>query len=134
MVQIQVNYQENTKYQIHALVRDFTLSMDQPLHMGGDNTAATSIEFLLSALAGCVASMAKVYCQRHDIPLDGIYVDLTAEQDERLAVRDIGIRINLPNSFPVEHRDQVLAFAGMCPVKRTLENLPPIRLTTNVQA
>src|SRR6266545_2491550 len=106
-------------------VRDHTITVDQPLADGGEDTAPTPTELLVASLASCVAFQA-----RHQLPT----TDLTVTADYNLEphparVTDIRIDIQLPHAVPVERLDALLAVTRHCTVHNTLADPPTVTVT-----
>ena len=55
-------------------IRGHTVTVDQPIDVGGDDTAPTPTELFIASLASCVAFYARRYLARHDIPTEGLSV------------------------------------------------------------
>jgi putative redox protein len=67
-----------------AKVRDFALmTVDQPLGMGGQNTAMSPMELLLVALGSCQEIMYAAYASVMGIPLSKVEVRLKGYLDKR---------------------------------------------------
>lgn len=111
-------------------VRDHVLFVDQPVEDGGADSAPTPTELLLASLAGCVAHYARSYLARHGLPDAGLRVDATAELTVRPArLDDITVSLRLPDGFPEERRDALLAVASRCTVHNTLASEPHVAVT-----
>jgi len=118
-----VRYLDGDRFAIG--VRDHTITVDQPLADGGEDTAPTPTELLVASLASCVAFQARRYLARHQLPT----TDLTVTADYNLEphparVTDIRIDIQLPHAVPVERLDALLAVTRHCTVHNTLADPP----------
>ena len=101
--------------------------VDQPLDVGGADTAPTPTELFIAGLAGCVAFYARRYAARHDIPPDGLAVVVSYELCGRPArVSRISIVVTPPHALPAARRDAFLAVASHCTVHNTLTQPPAI--------
>jgi uncharacterized OsmC-like protein len=111
-------------------VRDHTLTTDQPLTEGGEDTAPTPTELLVASLASCVAFQARRYLSRHHLPTTDLAVtaDYTLEPHPA-RVTDIRIDIQLPDTEPVERLDALLAATRHCTVHNTLGDAPTVTVT-----
>ncbi len=108
-------------------VRDHTLSVDQPLVDGGEDTAPTPTELFVASLTSCVAYYARRYLARHELPTEG----LTVTADYTLALRParvsrVSIDIALPDGVPAQRRDALLAVASHCTVHNSLTDPPQV--------
>ena len=108
-------------------VRGHTITVDQPVDAGGQDTAPTPTELFVAGLASCVAFYARRYLARHDLPTDGLAVSADYTLGGRPArVTDVAIRITPPPGLPVERRDAFLAVASHCTVHNTLHEPPTV--------
>ncbi len=64
-------------YNATAYCRTHSVNMNRPVNEGGDDSAATPIELLLSAIGGCVSMTLKHYALRNNIDLGEITVDVS---------------------------------------------------------
>ena len=105
-------------------------TVDEPVSMGGTDTAATPYDLVLAALGSCTSMTIALYARRKRIPLENVTVSLwhskihardCAECDTREGRIDrIDIAIELKGSLTEEQRARLLEIAKMCPVHRTL--------------
>jgi uncharacterized OsmC-like protein len=110
-------------------VRDHLLTADQPRDAGGADTAPTPTELFVAGLASCVAFYARRYLARHHLDPTGLAVDATYDLGSRPArVTAIRLTVTLPQDFPEERRDALLAVAGHCTVHNSITTAPEIRL------
>ncbi|MDQ2749701.1 MAG: OsmC family protein [Actinomycetota bacterium] len=111
-------------------IRGHTVMVDQPVDVGGEDTAPTPTELFIASLATCVAFYARRFLARHDIPADGLSVTTGyTTGGTRNRVTDIGIRITPPPGLPIERRDALLAVASHCTVHNTLHEPPAVQIT-----
>lgn len=108
-------------------VRDHMFTVDQPVDVGGDDTAPTPTELFVASLASCVAFYARRYLARHALPTAGLIVTADYTLGERPArVTEIRVDIRLPDGVPEQRRDALLAVASHCTVHNTLTDPPQI--------
>ncbi len=105
----------------------FTIDSDQPAPHGED-TGASPFDIFLSGVSACAAYFAQRYCRKWKLPHEGISVDLIPTFNDKHVLVDVALKINVPESFPREHLDGLLKNAHACPVKKVLENPPPVTL------
>ena len=111
-------------------VRGHTITVDQPVDAGGEDTAPTPTELFLAGLASCVAFYARRYLARHTIPSDGLAVSLRYETGGRPnRVTQITIEVTPPAGFPLIASHAFLAVASHCTVHNTLADAPEIAIT-----
>jgi putative redox protein len=106
--------------------RTHTLVADEPLDLGGDDTAATPYEHLLGALASCIAITLRMYAARKAWPLEGVEVDATMSEGRTPTItRTIRLRGPLDDA----QRARLVEIADACPVSRLLKAGVPMTST-----
>ena len=124
---ITVRHVDRDRFVITA--RDHTISIDQPVSDGGEDTAPTPTELFVASLAGCVGFYARRYLARHDLPEDGLSVTAWYDMGSRPArISDIRIAIDLPEGVPADRREALLAIASHCTVHNTLVDPPAVTI------
>jgi len=108
-------------------VRGHTLTVDQPLDAGGQDTGPTPTELFVASLAGCVAFYARRYLARHSLSADGLSVEADFVIGGRpTRVTEITLRITPPAALPAGRFDAFLAVASHCTVHNSLTQPPSI--------
>jgi putative redox protein len=111
-------------------IRGHTVLVDQPVTDGGTDEAPTPTELFVAGLASCVAFYARRYLLRHNLPDDGLAVDVDWEMGVRPArVSDLAIRIRPPAALPTDRRDAFLAVASHCTVHNSLTQPPAMQIS-----
>ena len=104
--------------------------VDEPVSLGGTDTAATPYDLILAALGSCTSMTIALYARRKGIPLENVTVSLwhskihatDCEECETRAGRidRIDVAIELTGGLTDAQRARLLEIAKMCPVHRTL--------------
>jgi ribosomal protein S12 methylthiotransferase accessory factor len=105
----------------------FEIATDQAVDDGGDGSAPQPYDLFLASLATCAGFYVLRFCQKRDLPTDGIRVVQSWEREEgskRMAA--IRLRIEVPDGFPDKYRKPLARAADQCSVKRTLTDPPEI--------
>jgi uncharacterized OsmC-like protein len=111
-------------------IRGHTITVDQPVDAGGDDTAPTPTELFVAGLASCVAFYARRYLARHNLSAHGLAVAATYDVGGRpTRVTKISVRITPPADLPTDRRDAFLAVASHCTVHNTLDEPPPVEIS-----
>jgi putative redox protein len=104
---------------------------DQPIDNGGGNTAPAPFDLFLASIGTCAGIYIKSFCDRRQIPTDGIRIVQTMDMDEVKKVpRMISLDIQLPVGFPEKYRDAVINAAELCLVKKTISSQPEFKVIT----
>jgi uncharacterized OsmC-like protein len=110
-------------------VRGHSITVDQPIDAGGEDTAPSPTELFVAGLASCVAFYARRYLARHDLTSDGLEIKTEYELGGRpTRVEDIRVTITPPPGLPADRLDAFLAVASHCTVHNTLEHPPAVRI------
>lgn len=112
---------------VDARVGKFVVRTDQPRANGGDDSAPDPFTLFLASLVTCAGFYVAAYCGARAIPTHGIrLVEQTESDPQTKRLSRVTIDIQLPPSFPAEHRDAVVRAAAACKVKKTLAAPPDI--------
>lgn len=117
---------------VEARFGDFAVATDQPVEDGGTNTAPSPLDLFLASLATCAGYYVTTFCQERNLTTNGISLKMTSDwNDQSHLVENIEMDISLPDDFPDKYRRAVIRAAGLCTVKRHLENPPSFRVTAH---
>lgn len=133
MGKVNVRYLRNLQHE--AKIGDFSLILDEPKDVGGDNKGPSPYEVMMAALGACTSMTMLMYARKKGWDLQDVQIELTQEKihaedcetcetkSGRLdkITRDIKIRGNIND----DQKNRLLEIAERCPVHRTLtsENL-----------
>lgn len=130
--ELSVRHLGNDRFAID--LRGHTITVDQPVDAGGEDTAPTPTELFVAGLASCVAFYARRYLKRHDLPVEGLSVAASYTIGGRPArVTELNVVITPPDGLPEERRDAFLAVASHCTVHNTLEAPPEVAITLELK-
>ncbi len=115
---------------VDALYKGFTIHTDQPKEAGGGNSAPSPFDLFLASLGTCTGFYVMAFCQRKDLPTQGMTMTLDAVRDEAAhRIGRIDIAISLPEDFPAEYVDACARAAEQCAVKSHLHDAPRVDIT-----
>ena len=121
--ELKVVFGEN--YKIDVEYKGFTVKTDQPVHDGGDGTAASPFDYFLASLAACAGYYALAFCKERKIPTGGLGVTMTTERGEMSKMIDkISITVDLPAGFPDKYRSALVKAVDHCTVKAHIQKPP----------
>ena len=116
---------------ITAHINGHEIRTDQPLDNGGGNTAPAPFDLFLASIGTCAGIYIKSFCDRRQIPTDGIKIIQTMVFDEVKKVPGVfSLDIQLPAGFPEKYRDAVINAAELCLVKKTISSHPEFKVIT----
>ena len=111
------------KYLGEAKIRNHFAVLDEPIKAGGGDTGPTPVEYLLTAIGGCVAMTLRMYAERKDWNLGEIKVIVSQKEE----LTSSGIKkslieeISFENEITDEQRIKLLEIAGKCPVAKMVK-------------
>jgi ribosomal protein S12 methylthiotransferase accessory factor len=117
---------------IDAQLGGFKVATDQPVADGGTNTAPSPFDLFLASLATCAGYYVMAFCRERGLPTEGMALTMTNDWNETTHLAEtIRIHITLPDDFPEKYRRAVQRVAGMCTVKRHMENPPAFAISAS---
>ena len=118
---------------VDATYGKFEIATDQCVDSGGDETAPEPFDYFLASLATCAGIYVLGFCQKRNIPHDGIRLTQRWERDEKgKRLTEIHISIEVPPDFPEKYHSALVRVANQCAVKKTFENPPEFDVRTVV--
>ncbi|MDR5819822.1 OsmC family protein [Caballeronia sp. LZ043] len=93
-------------------------SADEPVSLGGGDTAPDPHSLLLGSLGACTSITLKMYAKRKEWPLEAVHVELSVES--AAAGTRIDRRIALTGPLSDEQRERLLQIANACPIHKVL--------------
>lgn len=129
-----------TKYSGKA--RNFELIVDEPQVLGGEDSAANPVEYLLAGYAGClnvvfnlVAKEMQIEIKKLEINIDGNINPekfLGISETERAGFKDINVDVKIETSAPKEQELELInTVKNRCPINDNLSNPTPINYSFN---
>ncbi len=118
----------NRDYLAEAKMRDHFVVIDEPVNKGGDDNGATPVEYLLTAIGGCVSITLRMYAKHKGWDLGEITVNvfqkekLTPDGVKKILEEEISFEKEITN----EQRKRLLEIAGKCPVAKMVKGETPI--------
>jgi ribosomal protein S12 methylthiotransferase accessory factor len=116
---------------VDARVEGFEIETDQAKESGGDGSAPEPFVYFLASLATCAGIYVVGFCEARDIPTEGIRILQDHTFDEKTGkLLAVSLTVEVPESFPAKYHKAVARVAGMCTVKRVIENPPEFTVET----
>lgn len=113
----------------------YTVMTDQPPAGGGNGSAPTPFSLFLASMGTCAGIYVLGFCQQRGLPTNGIRIVQRMERDPLThMVTNIEMDIQAPPDFPTKYHASLIRSAGLCAVKKHLENPPVFNVHTTVTA
>src|SRR3954470_1206208 len=112
---------QRKKFAHDLIVREHTLTADEPTDEGGEDSGPSPQELLAASLASCTAITMEMYAQRKGWDIGDLVVDVNYEPAQRGSPTKFQMAVKLPKELPEEQREKMMQIAAKCPVHRTLE-------------
>jgi putative redox protein len=109
----------NKNYLAEAKIRNHYVVTDVPFSDGGEDTAPTPVEYLLTAIGGCVAITLRMYAARRSWDVGEITVNVFQNKDAQGSY--LSEEISFENDITEDQRKRLLVFAGKCPAARMVK-------------
>ena len=108
----------------------FTVQTDQPPADGGQASAPTPFALFLASLGTCAGIYALNFCRQRDLPTEGLRIQERVHRNPDTGmVEKVELEIQVPPEFPEKYRPAILRAAGLCAVKKHLEDPPAFEIT-----
>lgn len=117
---------------VTAVTHGHTIRTDQPLDNGGGDSAPSPFDLFLASIGTCAGIYVKSFCDKRQIPTDGIkLVQKTVFDEETDLPTSISIDIQVPEGFPDKYLNSLISVAELCKVKKTMLNPPVFDIITS---
>lgn len=113
----------NKNYLAEAKTRNHFLVIDEPVASGGDDNGPTPVEYLLTAVGGCVSITLRMYAERKGWDVGKITVNVSQKEEQtsdgikKSLVEDISFE----KEITADQRKRLLVIAGKCPVAKMIK-------------
>lgn len=134
---IKADSENPTKTVVKA--RNFQFVIDEPEDLGGTNSAANPVEYVLGAFAGCLNVMGHLIAKELGFELRKLHIDMTGElnparlfgQSEEDRAGYKGISVSLKPDCDADEQTLEkwrVAIADRCPVCDNLKHATPVEM------
>jgi uncharacterized OsmC-like protein len=126
-----------TRVQVKA--RSFTMYVDEPPQLGGEDKGANPVEYLLAALAGCLNVVGHMVAKEMNMQLDGLVINIEGvlnpakfqgkSNAERAGYKEINVTIEAKTNAPEDVlKKWIETVESRCPVSDNIANPTPVKL------
>jgi len=117
---------------VTAHVNGHIIRTDQPLDNGGGDSAPAPFDLYLAAIGTCAGIYVKSFCDKRNIPTEGIKIFQKTEFSETTDLPvNLTIEIQLPPDFPEKYKASVISAAELCKVKKSIASPPSFQIITS---
>jgi len=125
---------------VEARARNFTLFIDEPPNLGGQDKGPNPVEYELMALGGCVIIVGQVVAKEMGIKIDSCKIKLSGNLNparfmgqptpDRAGFKSINLEMEVKSDAPKEKLEEwVKTIEQRCPVGDNLRNQTPVNIT-----
>lgn len=118
---------------------EFEIIIDEPASLGGTNHAASPVEYLLGAYAGCLNVVGHVVANEMNFKLKGISIEVAGRlnparlmgqsNEERAGFKEIKVKITPDTDASPEILTKWLEqMKSRCPIGDNLANTTPVKI------
>jgi putative redox protein len=118
---------------VDAQVGGHVVRTDQPVTGGGTDAHPTPFALFAASLGTCAGIFVVGFCQKRDLPTDGIRIVERLRYAEDGALAGVDLDIEVPASFPEKYREALVRVADQCSVKRAIQAQPAFQVRTVVK-
>jgi putative redox protein len=108
-----------------AVVGGHEIPTDQPVDVGGEDTAPSPFSLFVASIAACAGFYALTFCQKRELSTEGLKVRARPHSVEG-TLAEVAIDVTLPPDFPEKYREALLRSVDQCSVKRAIAAQPRI--------
>ena len=120
---------------VNATFDGFEIATDQSEKYGGEGAYPEPFQYFLASLATCAGIFVLGFCQKRNIPHDGIRLVQSWDHDEKThLLTTVRIAIEVPADFPEKYHAALVRAASQCTVKKTIESPPEFVVETVVNS
>jgi uncharacterized OsmC-like protein len=126
-MEVKVSHVDGVRFAVQA--RSHTVTSDQPLENGGEDTGMTPPEFLLASLGSCAAYYAAEYLRTRNLAQTGVEVSVNAEKLMKPArLGNFRVHVLSPVELTSEHSAGLVRAIERCLVSNTLLSPSEIKI------
>jgi putative redox protein len=111
-----------------AVIRNHTLTIDEPASNGGRDIGPAPEEYLCISLASCTTATLKMYANRKQWKIDSLTVDV--EKEATADGKNIFKRtLHIKGPLDEEQMNRLMQIANICPVHKILSQANTVETT-----
>lgn len=137
-VKFSISAKSETPSRVAVKARSFTMYVDEPPQLGGEDKGANPVEYLLAALAGCINVVGHLVAKEMNIKLNELSVEIEGilnparfqgkSFEERAGYKQISVNIKVKSDASQDLLKKWLeSVKDRCPVSDNIENPTPLK-------
>jgi uncharacterized OsmC-like protein len=124
-MKMEISYLEGWRFS--SKCRNHEIISDQPVEEDGKDTGMTPVELFISSFGCCMGVYAKMFCDRHKIPLDGMKIILEWNMEKKPSrVSELKTKILFKKNMKTDLQEAILRMLNHCTVHNSITNPPKI--------
>lgn len=134
---VKAKSENSTKTIVEA--RGFRMTIDEPENLGGTNSGANPVEYLLAALSGCLNVVGHLVAREMGFKLNGLEIVLDGDlnpakfagksMEDRAGYKEVRVIMKPDTDADKETLDKWLkAVESRCPVSDNISNPTPLKI------
>ena len=123
---------------LEGLSRDFKITIDEPVELGGNDKGMNPVELLLQSIGGCKTIVCLAFAEHHGIKIDEIKLEMEGELDPagflgtdpnaKIGFSKIKTNYIIKSENSEEELEKFIEFVeSNCPVMDTIVNNPEFK-------
>ncbi len=119
-------------FQVSNSIRDFDITVDEPVDMGGENKGPTPVEMVLAGLGSCLCIMSRIVAKKMRLRLEEVEVKTEGDLDLRgmkgaegirPGFQEVRVQIDLIGELSDQDKEKLIKMVQLtCPVDDSLEH------------
>lgn len=128
-----------TETRVNVQLRDFTLTIDEPVALGGSDQGPNPVEFVLAAVMGCMNVVVHLVAKERGVRIRSLEATARGSLDparfmgrptqERTGFTEIEVGLDIDSDASSEELEEIIHVAEeRCPVSDNLSHPTPVRI------
>lgn len=110
---------KNTPFKTEINTENHVIYADEPVELGGENTAPSPFELLVASLASCTLITLRMYANRKEWEIKEIKLKIEHNEESK----EIHRVIELIGANDEVNKERMLLIANKCPIHKLLESV-----------
>src|SRR5690625_5241335 len=128
-----------TETRVNVQLRDFTLTIDEPVALGGSDQEPNPVEFVLAAVMGCMNVVVHLVAKERGVRIRSLEATARGSlaparfmgrpTQARTGFPEIEVGLDIDRDAPSPGQEEIIHVAGeRCPVSDNLSHPTPVRI------